>query len=101
MNEKIISVFCVSRGIVLPHLSLLFKLNTYFLQPGSLFSRNSQRKKKAYQQLYLIKRFKDVIYLFCCQGHLKHFFLKTMYFVENLEWTHVVGGWGVEGIMFE
>ena len=37
--------------------------------------------------------FKDVIYLFCCRGHLKHF-LENYDFVENLEMTHITGGGG-------
>ena len=37
-----------------------------------------------------MKRSKDVIYLFCCQGHLKNL-QKAIYFVENLEMTHAEG----------
>ena len=52
----------------------------------ALFSRNSQCKKKTYQQLYLIKWFKDVIYLFRCQGHLKHFFGKLCILSKIWKW---------------
>ena len=41
--------------------------------------------------MYINVLFKDVIYLPCCQGHLKRF-LKNIDFVENLEMTHIVRG---------
>ena len=71
-NNK--SILCVW-GYCALHPSLLFKLNTQFYQLGSLFSWNSQSKwKKLINNYIYFKRFfKDVIDLFCCQGHLKHF----------------------------
>ena len=42
----------------------------------------------------ITRLFKDVIYLFCRQGHLKLFFQKTIDFVKNLEMTHIVGAEG-------
>ena len=71
-DKKIISVLYVS-GVLCasPHSVVLIK---QFLQLGSIFSRNPQlKRKKPNQQLHLnYKRFfKDVIYLFSCQGHLK------------------------------
>ena len=60
------------------------------------FLQELTRQKKAYQQNILIKRFKDVIFLFCCQGHLKQF-LENYVFCQNLEMTQVVKGGGEGG----
>ena len=58
----------------IPHLSLLFKLNSFVTL--ALFSPGIHKRKerKLTSNWMWIKRFfKDVIYLFCCQEYLKHF----------------------------
>ena len=60
------------------------------------FLQEFTTQKKAYQQIYLNIRFKDVICLFCCQGHLKQF-LENYVFCQNLEMIQVVKGGGGGG----
>ena len=42
--------------------------------------------------MYIKRFFKDVVYFFCCQVHLKHQkdIKKNIDFVENLEMMHIV-----------
>ena len=85
-------------GYCTPHFTLLFKLNTYFLQFDFLFSWNSQCKRKKLINNYIqIKRFfKDVVYLFCCQGHLKNF-LESYWFSQKSGSGAYSSGWGERG----
>ena len=72
LNQKRVSVFCVS-GALCSHLSLLIKFSFFCLV---LFSpRIHNRREQKLNNNYMINRrfFKDVIQLFCRQGHLKHF----------------------------
>ena len=58
------------------------------------------QEKKANQQLYLNKRFfGDVIYLFCCQGHLKHFLENYGFYRKSGNDAYSTGCrvWGVGG----
>ena len=83
-------------GHCTPHISLSFKLNSFFslalFPPG-----NHNRKEKKLTNNYIkIKRFfKGEIYLFWCRGHLK-------YFLENYQFSRKSGndaysrGWAWE-----
>ena len=51
-DNKIMCIICIC-GYCAPQLSLLLKLNTYFLQLDSLFSWNSQRKRKKLTNNYI------------------------------------------------
>ena len=89
-------MYPVHLGYCAPHFSLLVKLNSLALCfPGIL----KEREKKLTNNYVRTKRsFKDVIYLFCCQGHLKHF-LEKHRFCRIWELTHIVrGGVGVHVI---
>ena len=72
-DKKIMSVFSVS-GVLCSHLSLLWKLISFLSLVLSSPGINSGREKKLTNNYMWTKRFlRSVIYLFCCQGHLKHF----------------------------
>ena len=77
------------------HLSLMFRLNTFFslvLFPSGI---HSGREKKLTNNYMYIKRFlKDVIYLFCCQFYLKHV-LENYRFCQKSENGAYSRGWGV------
>ena len=84
------------------HFSLLYKLNTYFLQLGSLFSWHSQRKrKKLINYVFISIIFKlsgssKMWYTFFrCQEHLQ-FFLENYGFCQKSGNDAFNRGWGEE-----
>ena len=62
------------QDIVLPHLSLMSRLNSFFsLALFFLWIHNGRGKKLTTNYMEIRRFFKDVIYLFCFQKHLKQF----------------------------
>ena len=79
-----------------PHLSLLFKSNSFFSL--ALFSPgiHNEREHKLTNNYMWIKRFfKDVIYLFCCQRHCETFFRKLS--ILSKIWKRCMVGASVGG----
>ena len=81
-------------GYCAPHLSLLFKLNSFFslvlFSPGI---HNGREKKLANNYMLLKPFLQDVMYLFCCQWHLKYV-LENYRFCRRSDNGAYSRGWG-------
>ena len=82
-NKKIISKFCVS-GFCAPQLSLLFKLNSFFILALFPPGIHNGREKKANQQLYVNEAL--------LQRYNLHFLPRTFEtFLENYQFCQKSG----------
>ena len=92
-DKKIKSAFCLSEVLGSPP-HVLFNLSSFFSLALLSLRIHNRRDKKLTNNYTSIKWFfKDVIYLFCCQGHLKQF-LENYQLCQKSGNNTYSAGWG-------